>query len=103
MGYSVYWMYGRWQGYGVTAYCDYPGCNEIIDRGMGYTHEEAKEDNNVFCCNNHQHEPLESFEIDYDRECKEWLEWILSHESWDIWRLENPGIVEVYKKQLEKL
>ena len=23
-------------GYGVPAYCDFPGCNEKIDRGLGY-------------------------------------------------------------------
>lgn len=40
MGYSVYDQkinaVPRDAGYGVPAYCDHPGCFEIIDRGMGY-------------------------------------------------------------------
>jgi hypothetical protein len=30
---------GRWKrdiGYGVPAYCDHPGCNEEIDRGLAH-------------------------------------------------------------------
>lgn len=27
---------GREIGYGIEATCDHPGCNEQIDRGMGY-------------------------------------------------------------------
>jgi hypothetical protein len=27
---------GREIGYGVAATCDYPGCEEPIDRGLGY-------------------------------------------------------------------
>lgn len=36
MGYQIYENRGRWAGYGVPAYCDYPGCKEEIDRGMSY-------------------------------------------------------------------
>jgi hypothetical protein len=28
--------YGREIGYGVQATCDFPGCDEKIDRGLGY-------------------------------------------------------------------
>ena len=46
MGYSVYFSdkNNRWQGYGVPAYCDYPDCKNVIDRGMGYV-----------CCENQNH------------------------------------------------
>ena len=37
MGWSLGYD-GRWKrdiGYGVPAVCDFPGCNEEIDRGCG--------------------------------------------------------------------
>lgn len=37
MGYQVYSIgHDRFGGYGVPAYCEQPGCNEEIDRGMSY-------------------------------------------------------------------
>jgi hypothetical protein len=36
MGYQVYEVGQRWGGYGVPSYCEYPVCNEEIDRGMSY-------------------------------------------------------------------
>lgn len=46
MGYSVYFSdkNNRWQGYGVPAFCDHPGCKNEIDRGMAYV-----------CCGNQEH------------------------------------------------
>lgn len=38
MGWSIGWD-EKWQrdiGYGVTAYCDFPGCDAQIDRGLSY-------------------------------------------------------------------
>lgn len=37
MGYQVYEVGDRWGGYGVPAVCEYPDCNEEIDRGISYT------------------------------------------------------------------
>jgi hypothetical protein len=34
VGYDERWK--RWIGYGVPSVCDYPECNEEIDRGLGY-------------------------------------------------------------------
>lgn len=102
MGYSVYWNNGRWQGYGVPAYCDYPGCKEKIDRGMGYTHNDDKEDNNIFCCQKHQDISIDSFEVDTDREHPEWLNHILTDHSWKQWREDEPEIVEKYKLMLKE-
>ncbi len=36
MGYQVYKVGHRWGGYGVPAVCEYPKCNEEIDRGMAH-------------------------------------------------------------------
>lgn len=36
MGYQIYKVGKRWGGYGVPAICEYPDCNEEIDRGISY-------------------------------------------------------------------
>jgi hypothetical protein len=36
MGYQVYLVGKRYGGYGVPAICEYPDCNEEIDRGMSF-------------------------------------------------------------------
>jgi hypothetical protein len=99
MGYQVYWNNGRWQGYGVLAYCDCDGCYKEIDRGLGYQHEEDKENGTpeVFVCNDHQYIPINNINIDYKKEHPEWLSHILNHESWEQWRVENPTIVKEYE------
>lgn len=106
MGYGTYWENGRWQGNGVPAYCDYPGCNEVIHRGLAYQHEEDNEGMtpNIFCCKKHKRELLDSFysRVDYSRECQDWLAWITSDVSWSQWRKENPDIVKRYKSLLKE-
>lgn len=104
MGYSVYWANNRWQGYGIPAYCDYPGCRVEIDRGMGYQHEEDNESStpNVFCCEDHKYIDISSFEVE-KKEHPDWLSHILTHESWEEWRQENPLLVDEYTKLLEVL
>lgn len=34
VGYDEHWR--RDIGYGVPAFCDHPGCDEVIDRGLSY-------------------------------------------------------------------
>lgn len=98
MGYSVYWHNGRWQGYGVPAYCDYPGCNKEIDRGMGYSHKKGMNPDDPFLCSTHKYKDLpDDFEIDYNKEHPEWINHLLKDDSWNLWRIENPEIVEKYK------
>ena len=100
MGYGVYWHNGRWQGYEIPAYCDFPGCKEEIDRGMGYSHTQDKEEPaSVFCCDKHTHESIDSFEAE-EKEHPEWLDHILTDKSWKQWREENPEIVIKYKSSL---
>ena len=36
MGYEIYKVGKRWGGYGVPAICEYPGCNEKINRGIPF-------------------------------------------------------------------
>lgn len=52
------WAYGknsdgREVGYGVEAKCDFPGCDEDIDRGMGYCcggmHNGMRDDSEAGC------------------------------------------------------
>jgi hypothetical protein len=100
MGYSVYWSNRRWQGYGVPAYCDYPECKNEIDRGLGYQHEDDKENGtpSVFCCSDHQTYNYDEFNPDLTIEHPEWIEHVLTDDSWDEWRKENPELVNKYQK-----
>jgi len=114
MGYAVYWANGRWQGYGVPAYCDYPGCKEEIIRGighsidyveigsgMGYAHDEEENYPNVFCCSEHQDQELNSF-MPEKKEHPKWLNHILTDDSWKQWREKEPEMVLKYKKMLKE-
>ena len=100
MGYAVYWANGRWQGYGVTAYCDHDGCKNKIDRGMGYEYNGVYRTTapDIFVCSDHQCSDLKNIGIDLKKEHPEWLNHILSDDSWEKWRVENPKIVEQYRK-----
>ena len=103
MGYAVYWMNNRFQGYGVPAYCDCPGCQEKIDRGLGYQHEEEDRGAyapSVFVCNNHQTTPIDEIDVDCSREHPEWLKHVLTDDSWKQWREENPERVKMYQLSL---
>lgn len=99
MGYSVYWANERWQGYGVTAPCDFIGCNEEIHRGLGWQiiEDEDNEVPNFFGCNKHDYQPLKKFEINLEKESKEWLNHVLTDDSWKEWRLENPELEKKYQ------
>ena len=98
MGYQVYWANGRWQGYGVPAYCDYPGCKEEIDRGIGYKHQDDDESPPlVFCCTKHKYQDLPDYFEPEEKENPEWINHLLTDDSWEEWRIENPEIVEKYK------
>jgi hypothetical protein len=90
-------------GYGVPAICDYPGCGQQIDRGLGYVcggQPYGGEDGcGLFFCGLHlallcirceNNEP--PFEPTPDT--AEWLEWKLTDESWREWRQQNPEAAE---------
>lgn len=117
MGYAVgdEWVTSghRFRGYGVTAWCDFPGCKSEIDRGMAYKCEEIvsydEDDEEViaegcglyFCSEHEDHESSTHDEITkLPDEHPEWIHHVFTDASWNKWRLENPDEVERYRKML---
>ena len=93
MGWAVGWdsTHGRWKGYGVPAYCDADGCMSEIDRGMGWGCECEECSGgfpDVFLCGKHAHEDV--IDAAATPEHPEWIEHLLTDESWAEWRKENP-------------
>ena len=119
IGYDGNW--GRDIGYGVPATCDFPGCNEKIDRGLAFVcgsdphggdygcglyfcpeHFKYRKphgsDRNIQLCprcynRNKPYEPKP--------EIREWLEWKLKDKSWAEWRKNEPEEVNKIKEQLK--
>lgn len=119
------WGYGfdsKWQrdiGYGVPAFCDHPGCEKEIDRGLYYVccgqqpyggehgcglyfcddhqfffeNEEDEEDerNGVTMCERclGGQEPFEP-----SGDTAEWIVHKLTDPSWEAWRTDNPDEVK---------
>lgn len=108
----------RFIGYGVPAYCDHPGCNAEIDRGLSYVcggdvyggehgcglhfceaHRQPagdKRDNANLCTRcYHNRQP------DYTpkKEHPDWISHMLTDESWEQWRTENPDEVKRLQEQ----
>lgn len=105
-------------GYGVPAYCDHPGCNEKIDRGLAYKCGKGSDGDDgcgLFFCGEHKTLQYTDPEIDEDEPCRgeiceacrdyqksftpkpdhpEWMQWKLSDESWEEWRQQNPEAVK---------
>lgn len=104
MGWSVGWDYEhrRWKGYGVPAFCDVKDCGKTIDRGLGYAQGEDKEDYlpDIFTCSDHDRDDVD--EDNLPKEHPEWLEHILTDDSWEKWRSEEPAFVELYTQQLKE-
>ena len=106
MGWSVGFdsNWNRDIGYGVPATCDYPGCGEAIDRGLGYVcggEPYGGEDGcGLYFCGEHmllggsrqQCERCAEGEPPFEAtpDTREWIEWKLTDESWAAWRDENP-------------
>lgn len=115
MGYQVYKVGERWAGYGVPAVCEYPTCNEEIDRGMAYAcgDEPFSEVgcDRYFCekhleyhCFNTGNGYRECVGVcgrcakrkqpfPYKPERPEWIKHLLKDKSWAEWRKENPAEV----------
>jgi hypothetical protein len=107
IGYDSTW--NRDIGYGVPAYCDFPGCMKEIDRGISYVcggepyggefgcglyfcpdHLDMsgdRRDNKQLCMRcyvNH------GKKYDPTPDHPEWIEWKLTDDSWARWRREHP-------------
>ena len=99
----------RWQrdiGYGVVAFCDYPKCNEVIDRGLDYVCADGEPrggDNGCglyFCPKHHNHVRGKKYSmctrcVNYrdpfqpKPDHPEWIAWKMTDPSWAEWRKEN--------------
>lgn len=124
MGWSIGFdnNWNRDIGYGVPAICDYPGCNEKIDRGLSYVcggepyggnkgcglyfcgkHLFIDEDATQLCerCMKSEDEDYEPFLAKSDT--KKWIKHKLTDENWADWRKDNPDWVKENKKLLGKL
>lgn len=115
MGYGIYYRDGRWQGYEVPAECDMPNCHKIINRGLGYKCEDHghfettsvyfeewvdKPGCDLFFCNLHSDDPEAHEEATPKGESVEWMNHLLTDESWGKWRETNPALVKEYKTLL---
>lgn len=118
MGYAVYNHGDRWAGYGVPAECDWPDCREKIDRGLGYKCEDHggyklilnreeisydrfdEEDDaeeewvetegcGLFFCEKHRSQTDQHANIEPKPDTQEWIDHMLTDESWQDWRNEN--------------
>lgn len=100
VGYDDHWK--RDIGYGVPAYCDFPSCEEKIDRGLSYVCGGEPYGGEGGCglyfCGEHLYgypalcerctAEVEPFSPSPDH--AEWINWKLTDESWQPWRNENP-------------
>jgi hypothetical protein len=118
MGYSVYQVGHRWGGYGVPATCEHPDCNKEIDRGIAFAcgGEPFSEHgcDRYFC---YKHLIYHQFNMGGGRECvqvcercakrkspfpykperPEWIKHLLTDDSWEEWRKQNPDAVKELK------
>lgn len=123
MGYQCYEMNGRDQGYGVPAKCDHPGCNEDIDRGMGFAcGGDPNENCGLFFCHKHKAHDIDpeaewtadnrhTFSVcgrcktgaepfDPSPDTQEWIDHKMIDPTWDLWRSENPEFVKANQASL---
>lgn len=110
IGYDTKWK--RDIGYGVVAYCDYPGCSEKIDRGLGHVCANQQPYGGdhgcgLYFCSKHLvwnariggfscercQEGKEPFKPVY-YEHPEWVKHKLTDQSWHAWRVRSPHEVE---------
>jgi len=107
----------RFIGYGVPSICDHPGCNEKIDRGLAYVcgGEPYGGDHGCgqFFCAKHLRmhtwkdgettqscKRCDTYKKPYETkpDTKEWINHMLTDETWKKWREENPEEVKRMKK-----
>lgn len=132
MGYQVYKVGKRWGGYGVPTVCEHPACNEEIDRGVSYAcggEPFSEHGCDMYFCTEHldyvyfkgdgtrcrhkkdcECEMVQLCErckkgkptFPYKPETKEWINHLLTDESWGKWRKENPQEVNLIRDSQSK-
>ena len=109
IGYDNNWH--RDIGYGVPSVCDYPNCNEKIDRGLSYVCGEepygGEKGCGLFFCGKHKFDLCERCEngeepFEAKPDTKEWIRHKITDESWEEWRKENPNRFKELLKLLEE-
>lgn len=117
VGYDDNWQ--RWIGYGVPAVCDQPGCGESIDRGLGRVCGGDVYGGDVGCglffCGHHLAHSTDDDEcgvrcercwlpgaelFEPTPDTVDWVEHMLTDESWLDWRAANPGEVAVMRQKV---
>jgi hypothetical protein len=111
MGWGLGWddNWSRDVGYLVPAYCDHPGCNAEIDRGLAYVCAEQEIYGGKGCglhfCEHHRHSTRRRYgfcsrcansrpPFDPKPDHPRWAYHKLHDHSWAEWRNENPREVE---------
>jgi len=105
IGFDTKW--NRDIGYGVPCTCDHPDCDEEIDRGLNYVCGGEPYGGDMGCglffCHNHLYIALthnpdpqmcgqccdEEEPYEPKPDIAEWIDWKLTDDSWEQWRLEN--------------
>jgi len=116
MGYQVYLLGGRYCGYGIPSICDHPKCDEEIDRGLDYCcggDPVSEYGCGQYFCENHRefHEFEDTTSKEVCEQCanfrepfpikpdtQEWIDHMLTDESWAEWRENNPKKVKEMSK-----
>lgn len=112
IGYDDNWK--RDIGYGVPAFCDHPGCNAEIDRGLAHVcggePYGGRRGCGLYFCATHLFITQRLPQL-CDRCCApkarkpftpkaehpKWIAHKLTHESWKEWRDQNPDAVRLLK------
>ena len=104
VGFDSHW--NRDIGYGVPAWCDYPYCNELIDRGLanvcGSEPYGGEQGCGLHFCAEHlslgrsKHAPFLCTKCFYYKQPykpkpdhPDWIKWKMTDDSWAKWREEN--------------
>lgn len=103
IGYDRHWR--RDIGYGVPAWCDHPGCEKVIDRGLAYVCGGQPYGGEFGCglyfCADHlycgateqlcQRCDTEGDVVPFDAKADypDWVNHKATHPSWAKWRQEN--------------
>jgi hypothetical protein len=106
LGYDDKWK--RWIGYGVPAYCDFPGCDKKIDRGLSHVcggePYGGEKGCGLYFCSEHLEFSHLCTACEDEKEMylpkpehPEWIQHLLTHKSWQLWRKENPEEVKKLK------
>lgn len=110
---------GRDIGYGVPSYCDHPGCNKEIHRGLAYVCGMINTPGEDRGCGNHFCEEHLLSSPKYGQLCErcyprqktpferkpdhpDWIVHKLTDEIWEEWRKQNPEWVRKFSCATEQ-